>query len=246
MFVTFYTCLTLSALMRQRLCMTDAEKKFIKELKSNRGIVGAACRSLGICRATYYNWKKKHPDFAEAAESEISAQVDFVEEKLLDLIDSGETAAIIFYMKTKGRDRGYGEKYVPEVEREEPVRKIDKKAARKLGGYVSSFTKALKDMGAYNPGQKFQIKLAAMLYTKLDMLKDEIFDKNHHTVIIEKSREGNNRETVSPLEAQFKQYLTAAQTALRGLGLNTDSKQKIDSQDGSDGFDEFYKEMNGT
>lgn len=221
--------------------MTDTEKQFIKELKDNRGIVGAACRSLGISRTTYYRWKKKHPDFAEAAETEISAQVDFVEERLLDLIETGETAAIIFYMKTKGRDRGYGEKYVPEVEHEEPVRKIDPKAAHRLGGYVSSFTKALKDMGVYNSGQKFQIKLAAMLYTKLDMLKDEIFDRNHHTVIIEKSREGNNRETVSPLEAQFKQYLTAAQAALRGLGLNADSKQKME---GSDGFDDFYKDMN--
>lgn len=221
--------------------MTDTEKQFIKELEDNRGIVGAACRSLGISRTTYYRWKKKHPDFAEAAETEISAQVDFVEERLLDLIETGETAAIIFYMKTKGRDRGYGEKYVPEVEHEEPVRKIDPKAAHRLGGYVSSFTKALKDMGVYNSGQKFQIKLAAMLYTKLDMLKDEIFDRNHHTVIIEKSREGNNRETVSPLEAQFKQYLTAAQAALRGLGLNADSKQKME---GSDGFDDFYKDMN--
>lgn len=221
--------------------MTDTEKQFIKELKDNRGIVGAACRSLDISRTTYYRWKKKHPDFAEAAETEISAQVDFVEERLLDLIETGETAAIIFYMKTKGRDRGYGEKYVPEVEHEEPVRKIDPKAAHRLGGYVSSFTKALKDMGVYNSGQKFQIKLAAMLYTKLDMLKDEIFDRNHHTVIIEKSREGNNRETVSPLEAQFKQYLTAAQAALRGLGLNADSKQKME---GSDGFDDFYKDMN--
>lgn len=221
--------------------MTDAENKFIKELKDNRGIVGAACRSLGISRTTYYRWKKKHQDFAEAADTEISAQVDYVEDRLLDLIDEGETAAIIFYMKTKGRDRGYGEKYVPEVEHEEPARKIDPKAAHTLGGFKASITKALKDRGTYDKGLKFQIDLAALLLTKLGMLKAEIFDKNHHTVIIEKSREGNNRETVSPLEAQFKQYLTAAQAALRGLGLNADSKQKIE---GSDGFDDFYKEMN--
>ena len=164
-----------------------------------------------------------------------------MEDRLLDLIDEGETAAIIFYMKTKGRDRGYGEKYVPEVEHEEPARKIDPKAAHTLGGFKASITKALKDRGTYDKGLKFQIDLAALLLTKLSLLKAEIFDKNHHTVIIEKSREGNNRETVSPLEAQFKQYLTAAQAALRGLGLNADSKQKIE---GSDGFDGFYNEMN--
>lgn len=220
--------------------MTDAEKDFIERLKDNRGIVGAACRSLGISRATYYNWKKKHPDFAEAAETEISAQVDYVEDRLLDLIETGETAAIIFYMKTKGRDRGYGEKYVPEVEHVEPVRKIDPRTAHTLGGYKASIVKALKERGTYDKGLTFQIDLAALLLTKLSQLKTEIFDENHHTVIIEKSREGNNMETVSPLETQFKQYLTAAQAALRGLGLNADTKQKME---GPDGFDDFYKEM---
>jgi len=34
--------------------------------------------------------------------------VEGVESKLKDLIDDGNTAAIIFYLKTKGRDSGYG------------------------------------------------------------------------------------------------------------------------------------------
>lgn len=221
--------------------MTDSERNFIKRLEEKRGIIGAACRSMGISRTTYYRWKKKDVDFAEAADDAVSGQVDEVEGKLLDLIESGETAAVIFYMKTKGRDRGYGEKYVPEVEREEPERKMDPKAAKIMGGVKAAIIKALKNRGTYDPGLTFQIEIAAMIYTKLRLMRAEIFDRNHHTVIIEKSREGNNRETASPLESQFKQYLSAAQSAFRALGLNTDSKQKMEA--GDDGFGEFMEAM---
>lgn len=220
--------------------MTDTEKNFIEELKKQKGIVGAACRSIGISRTTFYRWKKRDRDFAEAADDAISGQVDYVEDKLLDLIETGNAAAIIFYMKTKGRDRGYGEKYVPEIEREEPEHKVDPKAAKIMGGVKAAIIKALKNRGTYDPGLTFQIEIAAMIYTKLRLMKAEIFDKNHHTIIIEKSREGNNRETASPLEAQFKQYLSAAQSAFRALGLNTDSKQKMESDDG---FGDFMEAM---
>ena len=86
----------------------------------------------------------------------------------------------------------------------------------------------------------FQAEIAALLMTKVSMLKDEMFDVNHHTVIQERSREGNKRDTVSPLEQQFKLYLGQAQSALRALGLNTDTKQKVEP---SDGFGDFYQQM---
>ncbi len=82
----------------------------IEALAKTKGIIATACKSVNVSRRTFYNWKEEDPEFAEAVEEIMENQIDTVESKLIDNIESGDTTAIIFYLKTKGRKRGYGDK----------------------------------------------------------------------------------------------------------------------------------------
>lgn len=228
--------------------MTDSErdakkKDIIKSLydENHKGIVGDACALAGISRQTYKNWKDKDPAFKEICEESRNRQKDNAEQKLLELINKGNVKAIIFYLKTRCRDRGYGEKYVPDEERKEPEHKVDMRINGMFTHIRTDLIQKLKKAGLYDDTKDYQIEIAASVITKLRLLRREMFDVNHHTIITERSREGNKREVVSPLENQFKQYLTSAQAALRALGLNTDTRQKVET-DGDD-MKEFYSAM---
>ena len=75
------------------------------------GNVSESCSIAGISRQIFYNWMDKDPEFAEAVEEVNEANVDFVESALLQKINDGDTTTIIFYLKTKGKSRGYVEKH---------------------------------------------------------------------------------------------------------------------------------------
>lgn len=84
--------------------------KFPEILKECKGIVSIACQKAKIARHTYYDWRKADPDFAKLCDESSETTIDFVESKLLELIDEKHPAAIIFFMKTKAKDRGYVER----------------------------------------------------------------------------------------------------------------------------------------
>lgn len=84
--------------------------RLLEELKNTRGIVSLACERIGITRQTYHLWRKNDPEFKKASEEIVEYQIDFVESRLLDKIESGSDTAIIFYLKCKGKERGYVEK----------------------------------------------------------------------------------------------------------------------------------------
>lgn len=86
------------------------KKKLLECLRQTLGIINAACIQAGVSRKTYYNWIGNDPDFAEKASEVIETQKDVGEAALLKLIRDGDTAAIIFYAKTKLKDRGYIER----------------------------------------------------------------------------------------------------------------------------------------
>ena len=86
------------------------KNKVIECLKNSKGIVADACKNTGISRGTFYKWYKEDEDFKEQVDEINEATLDFVESKLLENIKKGEVTSIIFYLKTKGRNRGYQEK----------------------------------------------------------------------------------------------------------------------------------------
>lgn len=89
--------------------MDKKQKKLLKHLKEGHGIISYACLKAGVSRQTFYNWKKEDEEFAKAVEDIDEEIIDVVESKLLSQINDNNLTAIIFYLKTKGRKRGYVE-----------------------------------------------------------------------------------------------------------------------------------------
>lgn len=89
----------------------DAKKELVIEtLKESFGNISKACKAVGISRGTFYNWQEADAEFKEATENISEYVIDEVENALFDQIKNGATAATIFYLKTKGKHRGYVEK----------------------------------------------------------------------------------------------------------------------------------------
>lgn len=91
---------------------TQKERKdeMLKSLKETLGIVSAAAEKTRITPQAHYKWMKADAKYAAKVNAIQEVQKDFVETKFMQLIRECDTAAIIFYMKTKAKDRGYGER----------------------------------------------------------------------------------------------------------------------------------------
>jgi hypothetical protein len=86
------------------------KKELIQAMENCHGIVSDACKSVGISRVTYYDYYKKDAEFKKSIDEIENTVLDFVENKIFDKIDKGDVSCIIFYLKTKGKNRGYVEK----------------------------------------------------------------------------------------------------------------------------------------
>jgi hypothetical protein len=90
---------------------TEHKKKAIIEaLQKSLGVVTTACKIAGIGRTQFYHWLKSDDEFAQEVNDIQNIALDFVESKLFENIKDGKTSEIIFYLKTKGKNRGYIER----------------------------------------------------------------------------------------------------------------------------------------
>ena len=74
-----------------------------------------ACQKIGITRSCYYKWLDMDPKFKEKCEEVNEEVIDIVESKLLSAINNEDLTAIIFYLKTKGKKRGYVERVEQDI-----------------------------------------------------------------------------------------------------------------------------------
>ncbi len=86
------------------------KEKLLDSLKECSGIVTFACEKVGLSRQTFYRWYREDAEFKERADAINELQIDIAEASLLKKIQKGDTTAIIFYLKTKGKSRGYTER----------------------------------------------------------------------------------------------------------------------------------------
>ena len=82
----------------------------LEALEKSLGIVTTACKSVGINRTTHYDWYIRDPKYKDAVDSLQEMVLDFAESQLFKSINNGSDAATIFFLKTKGKKRGYIEK----------------------------------------------------------------------------------------------------------------------------------------
>jgi len=103
---------------------TEQHKKaMIEALEQSLGIVTSACKKVGIGRTTHYEWLKTDEEYKKNVESIEDVALDFAESQLHLQIQEGSTASTIFYLKTKGKKRGYVER--TEVQQETTYKSLD-------------------------------------------------------------------------------------------------------------------------
>lgn len=235
--------------------MEENKQKFLEALNASYGIIAEACEAMHIGRSTFYRWYKSDEEFKEQVDNVTETQIDYVESKLIRNITAGDTTAIIFYLKTKGKARGYSEKAKPKEDKPLPVgtllsgpgvETIDteeskKRIERKVKSKKAYIVKLLKKQGKYTAELTYQVEITAQLLVRADMLGNEILADGHKSINIEYSREGNERITVNPKEKLYLEVLEKGQKALRALGMNTESKErKTDNDD----YKQFLEAIN--
>jgi len=97
--------------MKKKPNKTDInKKKMLAALEKSLGVVTLACKSANLDRSQFYVWLKEDEEFAEAVEDMNDIALDFAESSLHKQIQGGVPSSTIFYLKTRGRSRGYIEK----------------------------------------------------------------------------------------------------------------------------------------
>lgn len=95
--------------------MTKSKKRaMIQAMEKTLCNISRSCRRVGISRTTHMRWIKSDSEYKRVIYELSERALDFVEAALMKRIGEGDTKSIIFYLKAKGRKRGYIEhRYVP-------------------------------------------------------------------------------------------------------------------------------------
>ena len=107
-FIAMLECVT--AMPRQSTPKLTPQERVLAALRATHGIVTNACKRARVDRAQFFEWLKTDEGFAAAVADTGEIALDFAEASLFDQIRRKEAAATIFYLKTKGKKRGYVER----------------------------------------------------------------------------------------------------------------------------------------
>jgi hypothetical protein len=86
------------------------KRHLLEALEQSLGIITTACKIVGCNRSTFYGHYNRDKEFKAAVDDIQNITLDFAESQLHQQIKKGNTTATIFYLKTKGRNRGYIER----------------------------------------------------------------------------------------------------------------------------------------
>lgn len=86
------------------------KERFLTEFRKRLGLIMDTCNAMGIAHSTFSAWCREDKEFHEKVLLEGENTLDVVEKALLKKIVEGDTASIIFYLKTKGKSRGFSQR----------------------------------------------------------------------------------------------------------------------------------------
>ncbi len=84
--------------------------QMIQAIEAAEGNLTQAAKNLGCARGTVYKYLEKYPTVKQAYEEANERTIDMVEGQLITQCKRGNITAIIFYLKTKAKHRGYVER----------------------------------------------------------------------------------------------------------------------------------------
>lgn len=84
--------------------------RFLEALRNNRGLLSYARKATGLSTSFFNDCMRIDPDFAAEYLEIQEEQIDKAENKLYDHIDGDDVTSNIFYLKCKGKKRGYVER----------------------------------------------------------------------------------------------------------------------------------------
>lgn len=90
--------------------LTLKKATMLESLQKTLGVVSQAAELTGISRAIHYHWLEDDPNYKAAVDDIQNVALDFAESRLHKKIEGLDTTAIIFFLKCKGRGRGYIER----------------------------------------------------------------------------------------------------------------------------------------
>jgi hypothetical protein len=94
---------------------TNDKKQFLEALKRCAGNVSEAMNQVPTHRATHYRWLESDPEYAAAVDAIKESLIDRAEGVLHGLISEGNVPAVLFFLKTQGKKRGYVERTETDV-----------------------------------------------------------------------------------------------------------------------------------
>ncbi len=82
----------------------------LQNLEQNMGNVTLACHFGKCSRSTFYRYYKTDDEFKKAVDDIGEIALDIAESEMWKLIKDGNVPTILFYLKCKGKNRGYVER----------------------------------------------------------------------------------------------------------------------------------------
>ena len=106
--------------------MTKKQLDMLEALSKCYVNVTKSAKIVGIDRRTHYLWLDTNSRYKELYTDLQTSMIDLAEEKLMSNIDEAKETSIIFFLKTKGKSRGYQETFeVTKITPKAPVIEVE-------------------------------------------------------------------------------------------------------------------------